>query len=303
MIAKLFRGRVLLTIAFVVWVASGIFTVDRDEEGVVLLLGKPWKTHVAPGIHFAPPWPFAKSAVVRTTSAYQMSVGFKIAERVAGKTAPGADAEFLSGDTNILSLELVLQYVVDEPLRILYGIEDPHFLVRRAAESVATNVLSKTAVDDALTTGRSAILENIRRGTQEILRSYDSGIAIVSATVKKIEPPPEVIDAFQDVQNAKSDRERAINEANGYANEVIPRARGEAVAVIAKARGDREGRIEIARGEADRIARMMDEYHNAPVGVKERLYLETLERVLASAEVYAVDAGGRTQPMGLKLIR
>jgi membrane protease subunit HflK len=295
-------GRAAVVVLAVAYLATGVYTVQRDEEGVVLLLGKPWKTQAPPGIHFAPPWPFGKREVVRTTSAYQMSIGFKFTESVAGKPPEPAEVEFLTGDTNIVAAELILQYVIDGPFPFLYGVEDPHFLVRRAGEATVTSLLARTPVDEALTTGRAAFLEEVELGTQQKLRSYETGVAIVSATLKRIEPPAEVIDAFQDVQNAKADLGRSINEATGYANEILPRARGESDALISAAQAERSSRIEIARGDAERIEKITEEYRQAPLMTKSRMYLEVVERVLESANLYVIDGGKGRRPIGLKLI-
>jgi len=295
-------GRTFLLLVAVIWFGSGVYTVARDEEGVVILLGRPWQKHAAPGIHFAPPWPFGKTTVVRTTSTYQMSVGFRIAEAVQGRLPDPSETEFLTGDTNIIALEMILQYIIDKPYRFLYGVEDGHFLVRRAAEATLTSLLAHSRVDDVLTTGRASLLEDVRLGTQKKLRQCGAGISIVSTTLKRVEPPGDVLDAFQDVQNAKADRERSINEASGYANEILPRARGEATALIAAARGEKNTRVEMARGDADRIAKVTAEYAAAPVGMRERLFLEVAEKVLPRAQLYVFDASSGGKPMGVKLI-
>lgn len=299
---KMPLGRSAIALLALIWIASGVYTVARDEEGVVLLFGKPWQTHARPGMHFAPPWPIGRTQMVRTTSTYQMSVGYKIADAVQGRLPDPSETEFLTGDTNIIALEMILQYVIDEPFRFLYAVEDAHFLIRRAAESTVTSLLARTFVDDALTTGRASLLEEVRLGTQEMLRSYNSGITIVSTTLKRIEPPGDVLDAFQDVQNAKADRERSINEASGYANEILPHARGEAEAAVAQAKGEKHSRVELARGDADRIRNLIAEYQSAPIGMRERLYLEVVEKVLPEASLYVIDGGDGRRPMSIKLI-
>jgi membrane protease subunit HflK len=299
---RIHLGRIVLLLVAVAYLLSGVYTVQRDEEGVVLVFGKPWRTHVPPGIHFAPPWPIGKRKVVRTTSAYQMSVGFKFTEAMAGQPPEPSEVEFLTGDTNIIATELVLQYIIDDPFRLVYGVEDPHFLVRRAGEATVTSLLARTSVDEALTTGRASFLEAVERGSQEKLRSYQTGIAIVSATLKRIEPPGEVIDAFQDVQNAKADRGKTINEATGYANEILPRSRGESDALISAAQAERNSRIEIARGDAERIKKILARYRHAPAITRNRMYLEVAEKVLDSASLYVIDGGGGREAMGLKLI-
>jgi len=295
-------GKIVLGVLVVAYLFSGIYTVKQDEEAVVLLFGKPWKNHVPSGIHYSPPWPVGKRQVVRTATAYQMSVGFKFADSVRGLPASREETEFLTGDTNILDLEMILQYTIDDPLAFGFQIEDPHFLVRRTAEAVATRILARTPVDVALTSGRSTFLEGVRRGTQEILRAYGTGIIVVSSTIKRIEPPAEVIAAFQDVQNAKADKEKSINQATGYANEILPRARGEAGAMVSAAEADREAWVEMAKGDAEGIRMMVGEYRLAPAATRERMYLETAEKVLRRATVYVIDTGDRRSPMGLKLI-
>ena len=239
----------LLGAAIVLYLASGVHTVARDEEGVALLFGAPWGERFGPGIHYVPPPPFGKWRTVRAESAYQMSVGFKIADRVRGKDATPEESEFLTGDTNILAVEMVLQYVIDDPLALLYAVEEPHFLVRRTAEATLSSFLARTHVDEALTSGRAALLESVRLGAQEKLREAGAGILLVSATLKRIEPPTEVVDAFQDVQNAKADRERTINESRGLRKRSAPpcpRGSGSGPLVCGggeeRARGNREWR-------------------------------------------------------------
>lgn len=295
-------AKTFLAAAAAVYLFTGIYTVQRDEEAVVLLFGRPWKERVPSGIHFSPPRPFGARTVVRTTTSYQMSVGFKVADSIRGLPPARADVEFLTGDTNILDLEMILQYTIENPFRFALMVEDPHFLVRRAAESVATGIFASAGVDMVLTSGRNAFLEEVRRETQERLRAYDAGITVVSATIKRIEPPAEVIEAFQDVQNAKADRERSINEANGYRNEILPKARGEAEALRSAGEADRHARVASAEGEADRFINILAEYARAPRETRERLYLETAERVLARAKVYVVDSDGGRHPVGVKLI-
>lgn len=295
-------GRILLFLILAVYLASGVYTVGQDEEGVVLIFGKPWKLHVPSGIHYAPPPPFGKKRIVRTTTAFQMSIGYKIADSVRGLPPSSGEVEFLTADTNILDVELILQYTIDDPFRFAFMVEDPHFLVRRVGEAAVTDLLARTGVDVALTSGRTSFLDGVRLGVQKDLRLYGVGVVVTSANMKRIEPPAEVIESFQDVQNAKADRERSINYATGYANEILPRARGEADAILSGADATRNARIEMARGEADRIVRLEAEYRKAPQITRERMYLETAERVLRNATLYVVDSDGGRNPVGVKLI-
>lgn len=295
-------GRAVVLLAIIGYLATGIFVVQRDEEAVVLLFGKPWKKSVPPGIHYSPPRPFGKRTIVRTTTSYQMSVGYKIADAVRGLPPSRAETEFLTGDTNILDLEMIVQYIIEEPFPFAFTIEDPHFIVRRTAEAAATKLLAGTAIDIVLTSGRASFLEAVRLATQESLREYHTGIVVVSANLKRIEPPGEVIEAFLDVQNAKADKERLINEANGYASESLPRARGKAESIVREAEGDGNARTEWAKGESERIRIMVAEYRLAPDITRDRMYLETAEKVLRSVSLYVIDSEGGRVPVGVKLI-
>ena len=284
------------------WLLSGIYAVSPDEEGVVLIFGALHNDRVGPGLHYCPPWPIGATMTRRTMTNFTMSIGFRYAEQIQGIDPPAVEMEWLTGDTNIVNMQVIAQYTVSQPSSFIFTTAEPQFLLRRITEAAVTELVGQAGIDDILTTGRSAMLEAARQRTQQVLDEYDLGILLVSMNIKLVEPPRAVIQSFQDVQNAKADRERLVNEAMGYANEILPRARGEAQRLVDEARGRREERVARADGEAARIEALLAEYAKAPKLTRERLYLETMERILPRVRLYVVDPGGDPEGMRLRIV-
>ena len=270
------------------WVLLGIVVVRPSQQGVVLRLGVPRPAPLGPGIHWVPRG-IDRFVRVEVTRTYTMPVGFRMVDSVRGAAPSPEESSFLTGDTNILTVEMALQYRIARPVPyVVRGREAPEVL-RRAAESVVTAVLGTLPVDEALTSGRLPFAEAVRRRTQELLDRWDVGLHVDSVALRTIEPPSPVRAAFQDVQNARSDRERFVNEAQAYANETLPRARGEALARVTAAEGEKARRIEAARGDAARFEAVRRQAALSPASLRERLYLEALEKALPRMTVYVVD--------------
>lgn len=285
-----------------IYLLSGIFSVSPDEEGVVLLFGGLHKDRVGPGLHYRPPWPVGASRTLRTTTNFTMSIGFRFAEEIQGIDPPAVEMEWLTGDTNIVNMQVIVQYTVARPSSFLFATDKPQFLLRRITEAVITNLVGQARIDDILTTGRASMLEAARRNTQAVLDQYDLGIQLVSMNLKLVEPPRAVIQSFQDVQNAKADRERLVNESMGYANGILPKARGEAQRVVDEAQAWKGRRVSLAEGEATRIEALLKEYEKAPRLTRERLYLETMERILPKVRLYVVDPNDQSGGMHLRIV-
>jgi membrane protease subunit HflK len=250
-----------------------------------------------PGIHWVP-FGIDRVVKVEVTRTETVPIGFRTVEEGRTSTLAADEGQWLTGDTNILAVELAVQYRVVRPVEWVVNGRDTQEQVRRAAESVVTDAMGKLPVDEALTAGRLTLLEEVRRGTQELLDGWQSGVGIVSVAIRSVDPPPAVLAAFQDVQNAKSDRERFVNEAESYANDTLPRARGEAGALVSSAASQRQRRVQEAFGDAARFEALRREASLAPGPLRTRLYLETLEKVLPGMKVYVVDEGTR-----LRLVR
>ena len=207
----------------------------------------------------------------------------------------------MTGDTNLLSVALVLQYVIRSPADFLFRIENPQALIGNLAETVLTETAVGMAVDDLLTTGRLALQERVKAETQAMLDRYQSGIQITSSSIMTITLDPSVAQAFQEVTDAMADREKSRNEARMYANNLIPKARGEANAVVREGQAYKQQRVAEAIGNTDRFLALLKEYQKAPEITRSRLYLEAMERILPKVRLYVVDSEGGRVPFTLRV--
>lgn len=280
-------ARGLALAAFGGWCIASTYVVRPSELAVVLRFGAPLPELLRPGLHFCPRG-IERVIRVEATRTFTMAVGFEMQD---GREVPLPDALWLTGDTNILSVRLALQYQVSDPVRYLVGTREPAEVLRRAIETAITETLARAPVDDVLTSGRAALLERVRSKTQALLDAYGAGVHVVSLALRSAEPPPAVIAAFQDVQDARSDREKLVNQARGYANETVPKARGEAETLTSGAAGERNRRVEAARGDTDRFAAVRTEASRSPDVFRQRVYLETLERLLPRLRVLVTEPG------------
>jgi membrane protease subunit HflK len=284
-------ARLILIIAVGMYVLSGVYVVQPDERGVVKRLGRVVSDGVQPGIHYRIPWPIDTVARPQVTSIKRMSVGYKIVDQLKGLSPEPRETQFVTGDENIIEVQLLIQYVVKDPADFLYAVEEPHWLVRRVGEAVLTRKMAAVGVDALLTTAKIDVETTVKSGTQELLDSYGAGVEIVAAHLQEVNPPREVADAFRDVASAREDRSRIIQEANGYANRVVPMARGEAQQMVTAAQGYRTEKVRTAEGDAKRFRAMVVEYWKGPEAARQRLYLEVMETVLSVVRKYVVDAG------------
>ncbi len=298
-------GRVLRAVPLVVvglWLLSGFFVVQPEETAIVKRFGRIVNRAVPSGMHFRWPWPIESTEKFETTTVYKMGIGMITRDFLRGIPSPEELSHWLTADTNILSIKVMIQYTVVDLAAYLSRAEGAQFLMAKIAEGELTEILSGTGVDEALTTNRPVIAEELRRRTQARLEELGLGIAVSSVQLLSVDPPSEVMDVFRDVANAAADRERIMNEANGYASSIVPKARGEARSVVERARGEREARIAQATGEATRFSAVLAEYRRNPQATKRRLYLEMLEDVLPRVERYIVDVGEGGDTFNLKIL-
>ncbi len=272
-----------------IWLASGIYSVDRGERGVVMVFGEVTRDSVPPGLHVTLPAPLARVVKVDTATTHTMSVGFRLRDKVLDIPTPAAESRWLTGDMNIIEVRAMIQYRAADPARYLLATERPDELVRRAGEVAVTEEIGRRAVDEVLTRGRGQLIADCKRRIQQLLDDWGTGIVVASVTFEALDPPREVVDAFHDVQSAQADAKRASREADGYANTVLPQARGEAAEMLAAAGSERQERISGARGWCDRFDALRAAYRAAPRETRSRLYLETAERVLADAQITVID--------------
>lgn len=282
------------------YAALGVYSVDSDESAVAFVFGRAVGRDVLPGIHWNPPRPFGRVVVAKTATNFVMPIGYRIAPQLG----PPISDLWLTGDTNIVSGRLDVQYSIESLTDYLVAHEQPRELLRRAGERVLTRFLVSEGVDGVLAGRRAELRSAVRRGVQDLLAAGGVGIDVQSVTIQELAPPRRgrVRDAFEDVQNSRSDRERAVLEARAYQRQVVAEAEGEAEQILSVARAERHRRIELARGETERFLALAREHARAPDVTEDRLYLETLERLLPGIETYVVGAEG-DGPVNVRIVR
>ena len=280
-----------LFILAIVWALSGLYRVLPDEQGVVLRFGKFVKT-TQPGLNYHLPYPIERVLTPKVTKVNRIDVGFRGASdsgRSSGIGDVPEESLMLTGDENIVDINYSVFWVIKDAGKFLFNIQSPVETVKATSETAMREVIAKSEIQSILTEGRSTIEVEVQEITQQILDEYGSGIQVTQVQTQKADPPSQVIDAFRDVQAARADRERSKNEAEAYANDVIPRARGEAEKILQEAEAYKKEVVAKAEGEASRFVAIYDEYKKAKQVTQERMYLETMEKVLADIDKVIVD--------------
>jgi membrane protease subunit HflK len=280
-----------ILVLLVLWALSGLYRVLPDEQGVVLRFGKFIKT-TQPGLNYHIPLPVERALTPKVTKVNRIDVGFRSASDTGRSSGVGDVSEeslMLTGDENIVDIDYSVFWVIKDAGKFLFNIQSPLETVKAASETAMREVIAKSQIQSILTEGRSKIENEVQEITQGILDEYGSGIQITQVQTQKADPPDQVIDAFRDVQAARADRERSKNEAEAYANDVIPRARGEAEKILQQAEAYEKEVVAKAEGEASRFLSIYNEYKSAKQVTQERMYLETMEKVLADIDKVIID--------------
>jgi len=281
-----------LIILAVLWTLSGLYRVLPDEQGVVLRFGKFVNT-TQPGLNYHFPYPIETVLTPKVTKVNRIDIGFR-SERDTGFTSGGVadvpeESLMLTGDENIVNIDFSVFWVIKDAGNFLFKIQDPQGTVKAAAETAMREVIARSNIQPILTEGRSLIETDTQEIIQQILDEYNSGIQITQVQTQKADPPDQVIDAFRDVQAARADMERSKNEAEAYRNDVIPRARGEAAKILQAAEAYKKEVVAKAEGEASRFLSIYNEYAKAKEVTQERMFLETMEKVLADINKIIID--------------
>jgi len=285
-----------LILLIVIWAFSGLYRVLPDEQGVVLRFGK-FVSTTQPGLNYHIPYPIETVLTPKVTKVNRIDVGFRAASDSGRTSAIGDVPEeslMLTGDENIVNIDFSVFWVIKDAGNFLFRIQSPVETVKAASETAMREVIAKSQLQPILTKGRSIIEIEVQEIIQSILDEYESGIQITQVQTQKADPPDQVIDAFRDVQAARADMERSKNEAEAYANDVIPRARGDAAKILQEAEAYKKQVVAAAEGEASRFVAIYSEYEKAKTVTQERMYLETMEKVLADIDKVIIDrkAGG-----------
>jgi modulator of FtsH protease HflK len=295
------RGFALIVLAVLaLWGFSGFFRVEPDEQGVVLRFGK-YVRDVKPGLNYHLPYPIESALTPKALRVNKIDVGMRLVEDIRrGTTMRDVPEEslMLTGDENIVDVDFSVFWLI-KPAGVgdyLFNIQNPEGTVKAVAESAMREVIGRSQIQPILTGARQTIEGAVQDLMQRTLDHYGAGVQITQVQLQKVDPPSQVIDAFRDVQAARIDAERAQNEAQTYANRVVPEARGRVAQVTQAAEAYREQTVAEATGQAARFLKIYDQYKNAPEVTRQRMYLETMERLFTGTDKIIVDtnknAGG-----------
>jgi membrane protease subunit HflK len=274
---------------FVVWLLSGIYMVGPGERGIVLTFGQ-LTSQSEPGLHYRLPAPIQTNFVVDTARVRTAEIGYRT-ESSSSQRLVLEEAQMLTGDENMVVVQLFIQYLVADPVAYLFYVRDADAVLMASAEIALRSTVGQNTIDFTMTEGRVQAQDQVKMILQDLLDQYRTGLLVTEARLLAVDPPTEVRDAFHDVVRAFEDRERLVKEAEGYAEQVVPAARGEAAQNVLEAEAYREQRLIRAEGDAARFLALLAEYEKAPEVMRERLYLESIERVLAGAKLFVLETG------------
>ena len=282
-------GLPIAGIALVLWLLSGIYVVGPDEVGVVQTFGK-YSRAAQSGLNYHFPYPIEKVSTPKVTEVKRIEIGFRTVGKNQYQTIE-RESLMLTGDENIVDAEMIVQYRIKDPVAYTFNFIKPELTVREASEASLRTVVGRHNIDEVLTSGKFMIQEEAKELIQNILDKYNTGILIVAVQLQDVSPPQQVIAAFKDVASAKEDKNRMVNQAEGYRNDVIPKARGEAQAQIREAEGYKKARIARAEGDVAKFSAVLKEYRKAKGVTETRMYLETVEDILQNTEKIIVPDG------------
>jgi membrane protease subunit HflK len=292
------RRRIAMAI-FIVWALSGLYLVKPDQQAVETMFGKVVAPRVMPGLHYAWPWPIESVTKLKVRQLQRLVVGGDLPDSVLGRSNP-LTSQFISGDQNIINMRVVVQYSVGVPADYLFRAQDVAKAVAVSVEAELARRIAHRPVDAVLTTEKAAIQEEVRGAAQKRINDYQTGVQVSTINIESVTPPPEAADSFRDVASARADAERVVNEAQGYANDLIPKSRGEAQQMKEAAEAYKQRKVNESTGDAARFTQVAAEYEKAAQVTGERLYMETMEQILPRIKKLIVDKNGN---LDLTIIR
>ncbi len=292
--------KIIIGILVFFWLLSGIYIVNPDEVGVVKRFGA-FSRITLPGPHYHLPYPIETVITPKVTEVKRVEVGFRpyvLEDRTIYKKVP-KESLMLTGDENFVDVQFIVQYQIKDPRDYLFNIKDPRKTVKDAAEAAMREIVGKNKIDAVLTAKKLQIQNSAKELLQKILDKYNSGIKIIAVKLLDVHPPKEVLDAFKDVASAREDKNKLINQALAYKNEILPKARGIAAAIINQAEAYKEVKIKEAQGETLRFLKILKEYQKAKDITEKRLYLELMEDLFKNSKnkiILSEEVGKRLIP-------
>ena len=281
-----------LIVAAALWLATGIYKVEADELGVVLRFGK-ISDVTEPGLNYHLPYPVESVETPKVTAVQRLEIGFRTVFHgpPARYEQVPEESLMLTGDENIVNVNLIVQFKIKDATAYLFKVRNVIGTVRSATEAALRQVIGYHKIDEALTDGKFVIQQEIQQTLQEVLDRYSAGVLIVAVQLQDVHPPEQVVAAFKDVASALEDKNKYINEAQGYQNDVIPRTRGKAEQLIRQSESYQQQRVLRSQGETDRFQDVLAQYEKAPAVTEKRLYLETMEKIYPRMKKYIAKVG------------
>jgi membrane protease subunit HflK len=280
----------LLALVFALfWAATGFYRVNPQQQGVVLRFGE-FVRASPPGLHYHLPFPVERVLTPEVTRDNRIEIGFR---DVSGNSSSRRDiadeSQMITGDENIVDIDFVVFWRIADAGQYLFNLAEPDDTIKVTAEAVMREIIGRTTIQAALTEGRQDIQVQARQQLQDLLNEYGAGVRVRDVQLLAVDPPSDVIDAFNEVQRARQDRDRLKNEAEAFSNDIVPRARGEAAKLVAEAEAYEAEVVNRATGDASRFDQIYDAYLNNKDVTRERIYIETVEEILANVDKIIID--------------
>ena len=285
------RTFTLLVLVFgLIWAATGFYRVNPQQQGVVLRFGE-WVRTSPPGLHYHLPFPIESVLTPEVTSDNRIEIGFR---DVSGNSSSRRDiadeSQMITGDENIVDIDFVVFWRIADAGQYLFNLAEPDQTIKVTAEAVMREIIGRTAIQTALTEGRQDIQVQARQQLQDLLNEYGAGVRVRDVQLLAVDPPADVIDAFNEVQRARQDRDRLKNEAEAFSNDIVPRARGEAAKLVAEAEAYQAEVVNRATGDASRFNQIFQAYLKDKDVTKERIYIETVEEIFSNVDKIIIDS-------------
>ncbi|MEM6338797.1 MAG: FtsH protease activity modulator HflK [Pseudomonadota bacterium] len=293
----------ILAALFLMWITSGIYKVQEGQQAIVMRFGKFHRVGL-PGLNYHLPWPVEKEIIERVDQSRRVEIGYRSTGRARiGGAVSARDVKteslMLTGDENIIELNVDAMWHIKDLAQFTFNIDNPQETVKAAAESAIREVIGNTPITSVLSNKKQAVAVKIEELIQQILDQYESGVEIEQVKLLKAEPPKEVIAAYRDVQTAKADKEKVINESEAYMNDILPKARGESARIMQKAEGYKAEVISKAKGNASRFNAIYRQYAASKDVTRNRLYLETIESILEESDKIIMGGDGMLPHMSV----
>ena len=285
------RTLTLLVLVFgLIWAATGFYRVNPQQQGVVLRFGE-WVRTSPPGLHYHLPFPIESVLTPEVTSDNRIEIGFR---DVSGNSSSRRDiadeSQMITGDENIVDIDFVVFWRIADAGQYLFNLAEPDQTIKVTAEAVMREIIGRTAIQTALTEGRQDIQVQARQQLQDLLNEYRAGVRVRDVQLLAVDPPADVIDAFNEVQRARQDRDRLKNEAEAFSNDIVPRARGEAAKLVSEAEAYQAEVVNRASGDASRFDQIFQAYLKDKAVTKERIYIETVEEIFSNVDKIIIDS-------------